>query len=70
VRIPRFRQAGASPNETFHVGDQPEDTKALRAANVVAIGSAWGIADKTALKASKPDRIFDTVDELKAFLLK
>lgn len=63
-------QAGASPEETFHVGDQPEDTEASRAAKVVAVGSAWGIDDAAALKASKPDQIFDTVGELRAFLLK
>lgn len=65
-----MRQAGASPKETFHIGDQPEDTEASRAAGVTAIGSAWGIADATALRASKPDRVFITVSELKAFLLK
>lgn len=65
-----MQQAGASAEGTFHVGDQPEDTEASRAAGVMAIGSAWGIADAAALKASKPDRIFDTVPELKAFLLK
>jgi HAD superfamily hydrolase (TIGR01549 family) len=65
-----MQQAGAAPAETFHVGDQPEDTEASRAAKVVALGSAWGIADATALKASKPDQIFGSVDELQAFLLK
>lgn len=65
-----MQQAGASAEGTFHVGDQPEDTEASRAAGVMAIGSAWGIADAAALKASKPDRIFGTVPELKAFLLK
>jgi HAD superfamily hydrolase (TIGR01509 family) len=61
-------QAGASPNSTVHVGDQPEDTEASRAAGVGAIGSAWGIDDPAALEASKPDRIFRTVDELETFL--
>jgi HAD superfamily hydrolase (TIGR01549 family) len=65
-----MHQAGASAKETFHVGDQPEDTEASRAAQVGAIGSAWGIANKAALEASKPDRIFDTVTGLRAFLLK
>jgi HAD superfamily hydrolase (TIGR01549 family) len=65
-----MQQAGASAEGTFHVGDQPEDTEASRAAGVTAIGSAWGIADAAALKASKPDWIFGTVPELKAFLLK
>jgi HAD superfamily hydrolase (TIGR01549 family) len=62
-------QAGASPEHTFHVGDQPEDTEASRAAEVVAIGSAWGLEDPTALEASNPDHIFSTVDKLESFLL-
>lgn len=52
------KEADASPNETYHVDDQPEDTEASRATNVVAIGMTWGIAKKTALKASKSDRTF------------
>jgi HAD superfamily hydrolase (TIGR01549 family) len=63
-------QAGSKPKDTFHVGDQPEDTAASRAANVVAIGSAWGIADLSALKASKPDHIFKTVAAFQSFLIK
>lgn len=63
-------QAGASPEDTFHVGDQPEDTQASRAAAVTAIGSAWGLNDVTALEASKPDHIFKTVGKLRTFLLK
>ena len=65
-----MKQAGAGPAETFHVGDQPEDTEASRAARVTAIGSAWGLVDVAALEASKPDRIFKSAGELKAFLLK
>jgi HAD superfamily hydrolase (TIGR01549 family) len=65
-----MKQAGAAPDKTFHVGDQPEDTEASRAAKVAAIGSAWGLLDLAALEASKPDRIFKSVDELKTFLMK
>lgn len=65
-----MQQGGATPAETFHVGDQPEDTEASRAAKVVALGSAWGAVDAAALEASKPDHIFGSVSELQAFLLK
>lgn len=65
-----MKQAGAGPADTFHVGDQPEDTEASRAAKVTAIGSAWGLVDVAALEASKPDRIFKSASELRAFLLK
>jgi HAD superfamily hydrolase (TIGR01549 family) len=63
-------QAGAKPDETFHIGDQAEDTLASRAANVTAIGSAWGLEDRSALEASKPDHLFTAVDQLQSFLLK
>ena len=53
-----MQRAGAEPDRTFHVGDQPEDTEAARAAGVTAIGAGWGIADSRALAASKPDRLF------------
>lgn len=62
-----MQKAGASPAETYHVGDQPEDTQASRAAGVVALGSAWGLADATALKASKPNEVFANVSELRAY---
>lgn len=65
-----MEQAREHAENTFHVGDQPEDTAASRAAKVTAIGSAWGIADVAALEASKPDHIFRTVDKLQSFLLK
>src|SRR5882724_11892354 len=62
-----MQKAGASPEETYHVGDQPEDTQASRAAGVVALGSAWGLADRAALKGSAPDELFASVAELRAY---
>lgn len=62
-------KAGATPESTFHIGDQPEDTEASRAANVVAIGSGWGIGNVEALRASTPDHLFMSVADLRAFLL-
>ena len=64
-----MKKAGAAPDSTFHVGDQPEDTIASRSAKVIALGSAWGLADAEALRASEPDYLFETVSELRKFLL-
>jgi HAD superfamily hydrolase (TIGR01509 family) len=64
-----MRKAGATAESTFHVGDQPEDTEASRAANVIAIGAGWGLADARLLEASEPDHLFMTVPELRRFLL-
>lgn len=64
-----LEKAGERAEESFHVGDNPEDTQAARAANIVALGSSWGLNDDSALLASRPDRIFSTVGELRAFLM-
>ena len=60
-------RAGADPADTFHVGDQPEDTQAARAVNVMAIGAGWGLTDTALLEASQPDRLFLSVRELRKF---
>ena len=64
-----MKRAGANPDNTFHVGDQPEDTEASRAANVTSIGAGWGLVDTRFLQASAPDHFFASVDELRDFLL-
>ena len=62
-------QAGETPNSSFHIGDQPEDTEASRSAGMMAIGAAWGLDDPASLEASKPDMVFKTVAECRKFLL-
>lgn len=62
-------KAGASPQETYHVGDQPHDTIASRGAEVISVGSAWGIADASELQASKPDVLFWSVAELREYFV-
>ncbi len=64
-----MKKAGANPESTFYVGDQPEDTEASRAANVTAIGAGWGLTDTRFLEASIPDYFFISVAELRDFLL-
>ena len=64
-----MRKAGAEPENTFHVGDQPEDTEASRAAGVTAIGAGWGLDDTRFLEASEPDHLFMSVDELRQFFM-
>jgi HAD superfamily hydrolase (TIGR01509 family) len=61
-------KAGATPENTYHVGDQPQDTEASRGAGVMALGSAWGCSDTQYLKSSNPDEIFATVADLNVFL--
>lgn len=61
-------RAGAVAADTYHVGDNPEDTEASRRAGVVAIGAMWGAPDRFALTASKPDFLCEKVSELRAFI--
>jgi HAD superfamily hydrolase (TIGR01549 family) len=63
-----MQKAGARPEETYHVGDRPEDTEASRGAGVFALGSAWGLTSTYELKASAPDQIFRSVADLRAYL--
>lgn len=60
-------KAGAAPEDTYHVGDQPQDTEASRGADVEALGSAWGCADTSELIDSEPDAIFNSVSELREY---
>jgi HAD superfamily hydrolase (TIGR01549 family) len=64
-----MQKSAAKPHDTFHIGDQADDTAASRGANVIAIGAAWGISDAAALKTSRPDHLFSSVKELQDFLL-
>lgn len=64
-----MREAGATSDETFHVGDHPEDTEASRRAGIVAIGAEWGSADVGLLRASSPDHLFTSIPECREFLL-
>lgn len=54
---------------SYHVGDRDIDTYAAHAAGVVALGAGWGTLDLGALRSSRPDEIFLSVVELRAFLL-
>ncbi len=63
-----MRDAGATADGTFHIGDQAEDTEAARAAQMTAIGSGWGTPDLKALQASQPDHLFLSVEDLLRFL--
>ncbi len=64
-----MKKAGAAPETTFHVGDEPDDTVASRGAGVLALGAGWGLSDVAALRESRPDQLFMSVAALRVFLL-
>lgn len=51
------------------VGDDPRDVAAARTAGVYSIGVLWGAANPQALLRSQPDRVCETVDDLRRSLL-
>lgn len=65
-----MRMGNAAAHETYHVGDEADDTVASRSAGVVAIGAAWGTEELGALERSQPDHVFLSVAELHSFLLR
>ena len=64
-----LNRCGAAPAASYHVGDRAQDTEAARAAGIVAIGAGWGTLELDALRRSRPDQLFMSVADLRAFLL-
>ena len=64
-----LRQHGADAGTSYHVGDREQDTLASRAAGVIAIGAGWGSEEVDRLRASQPDQLFMSVEELRDYLL-
>lgn len=62
-----MRKCEAIPENTYHVGDQANDTLASRAAGVVSVGSTWGSLDAKSLQESEPDYLFNEVADLHEF---
>ena len=60
-----IREQGATPQETWMIGDSPVDVKTARAAGVRVAGVLWGLAPE-ALRQERPDRLFAEARELLA----
>jgi len=58
-------ELGSSPDETWMIGDSATDVAAARAAGVRVAGVTWGF-HPGALRAARPDRLFDRPAELAA----
>ncbi|MDE2672361.1 MAG: HAD hydrolase-like protein [Bacteroidota bacterium] len=63
-----MQRGNAKPSDSYHIGDLPSDTEASRRAGVKSIGAGWAVSDKEALRRSKPDYYFNTVEELHDFI--
>ena len=60
---------GVEPAGCVYVGDATVDILAARAAGMAAVAVTWGAGERTALVATRPDAVFDTVPDLTAYLL-
>jgi phosphoglycolate phosphatase len=60
-----MKELGASPDETWMVGDSPVDVQTARAAGAKVAGVTWGLAPE-GLRREGPDRLVDDPRELAA----
>lgn len=58
------RALGVAPDQCAFVGDSDIDMQTARAANMRAIGVAWGFRGAAELRAAGADRILDSASEL------
>ncbi|GAB4253581.1 MAG: hypothetical protein Kow00129_14670 [Thermoleophilia bacterium] len=57
-----------APEEAVYVGDSPFDVRAARAAGIPSVGVGWGVFDPHVVAAEGPDRMVNTMDELRHVL--
>lgn len=60
---------GVDPRDCAYVGDATVDVLAARAAGMSAVAVTWGAGERSALAATGPDAVVDTVPQLAAYLL-
>jgi len=59
----------AKKHETIYIGDEVRDIEASKRLGIDVLGVAWGYDAQSLLKASAPNNLFDTVDDLTKYLL-
>jgi phosphoglycolate phosphatase len=62
-------RAGIAPADAIAIGDEVRDIEAARAAGIACAAVTWGYAAPAALRARRPDRLFDRVEEIAPALL-
>jgi phosphoglycolate phosphatase len=58
------RRAGVTPAEAIAIGDEVRDIEAARAAGIACGAVRWGFASAEALRALKPDTIFERMEDI------
>lgn len=59
-----MKRAGVSSQQTITIGDEIRDCEAARSAGIAFGAVTWGYADADALRALRPDEIFNTFDDI------
>jgi phosphoglycolate phosphatase len=63
-----MREAGIAPGTTIAIGDEIRDVEAARAAGIACAAVTWGYTAPEALRAQKPDIVFENMAEVAALL--
>lgn len=62
-------ESGADKSEALMIGDRKYDVLGAKEVGVQSLGITYGYGDRAELEEAGADFVFDTVDELRAFLL-
>jgi phosphoglycolate phosphatase len=61
---PIIKRAGVNPAQAISIGDEVRDIEAARAAGIACGAVMWGYAAPSALRALKPDLVFERMEEV------
>jgi phosphoglycolate phosphatase len=59
-----LRRSGVAPAQAIAIGDETRDIEAARAAGIACGAVTWGYAAPKALRAFRPDLVFDRMDDI------
>lgn len=59
-----MKRAGVDPARTIAIGDEVRDIEAARAAGIACAAVMWGFAAPEALRAHKPDMMFERMEDI------
>lgn len=60
-----MKRHALAPKHVIYVGDEPRDITASRKAGIQVIGVSWGVGGHYGLEATPPDRLVDSMSQLK-----
>ena len=64
-----MRRAGVAPVRVISIGDEVRDIDAARSVGMACGAVCWGYAAPAALRALKPDHVFERIDDIAPILL-